>query len=370
MRQRHRIGFGIALAALAVTALATALNGNPQPAHAGITHLVSKTKTICVGRFLIDIPLEARFELIRPRMHGFDIATFAEPVSEFRTRLAHREAEIRAKPDRLGGNNNLELVREIKTDRGLIGKMFVHSRTVTEGTAGNGVEIERYRYEGVAVEALVHGEGVSIDLGSDNYFPDKSENLYRLVAQLAPNPGNRIPSEPGYCIDRAYVRDPSGDDLDEQITMFAKFPSHPDVDLMLLLAAGLEPDENGLLKRGAAAESRLSIWERFRVSRLRAAAREINGLAGEELVRRAVEQNGVRAYSFWWEVNGTNNDVQIPHLVFTMTTGKNRDGPVQTSMSETEALALWDKISSSIRLRSKAPAHTRPPLMRSNPEAQ
>lgn len=316
-----------------------------------VGRMTEKIKTVCVGRFLIDMPDEARVDLPRASVAGFDISAFDESTDEFHARLAQREAEIKSKPDRFGGNKNLELVREVITENGLTGKIFVHSRTVNEGTAGNGLEIEQYRYEGIAVEALVHGAGVSIDLGSDFYFPDRVEDLSRLVAQLVPNPQNKIPAEPGFCLDQAYIRDPLKADQGEQVTMFANLPSHPDIDFLLILAAGIDPDVDGLLKRGTASEDRLSMVEKLRVTRLRAERREIRGLSGEELVRRVVEENDAQVYTFRWEVNGTKDDVSTPHLVFSMTTGRSNDGPVPTSISEDAALGLWDKISSSIRVR-------------------
>ncbi len=257
-----------------------------------------------------------------------------------------------AKPDRLGGIKHLESVKEVRTASGLVGKIFVHSRAVNEGTAGNGLETEHYRYEGITVEALVHGDGVSIDLGSNFYFPDKLDDLHKLVTQLVPNPRNETPGEPGFRLDQAYIRDPLRADQGEQISMSAKLPSHPDFDFLLILAAGAKPDSDGLLKRGAASENRLSLAEKMRVTRLRAKPRSIGGLAGEELIRRVAENSDAQVYTFRWEVNGTEDDVFTPNLVFSMTTGKGNDGPVKTSMSEDAVLGLWDRISSSIRLRS------------------
>lgn len=349
-----RVLAGLVFAGLAATWAGGKVLGQQDQARSNINEvgrMSEKIKTVCVGRFLIDMPEEAQVELARARIHGFDISAFEESTEEFQSRLAQREEEIKSKPDRLGGNKNLELVKNVETETGLVGKIFVHSRSVNEGTAGNGLENESYRYEGVAVEAIVHGNGVSIDLSSEFYFPDRVDNLYRLVSQLVPNAGNTLPHEPGFCIDRAYFRDPLRPDQREQITMFASLPSHPDVDIMLILAAGARPDEDGLLKRGDAAEAELSLMERFRLTRLRAAQREIGGISGEELVRRGIEENDAQVYSFWWEVNGVQDDVFMPHLEFTMTTGKSSNGPVQTSMSEDAALELWDKISSSIRVR-------------------
>lgn len=320
-----------------------------------VARMTQKMKTVCVGRFLIDMPEEAQVELAQARIHGFNVAAFEESHEEFQKRLADREAQIKVKPDRLGGNRNLEATKEVATEMGVVGKIFVHSRTVTEGTAANGLELERYRYEGVAVEALVHAGGISIDLSAEDYYPDRINNLTKLVAQLVPNPDNKTPTEAGFCIGRAYFRDPLTADQGEQITMFAGLPSHPDVDFMLVLAAGLKPDEQGLLARSGEAENRLSLGERMRISKLRAAPREISGLPGEELVELFVEENDARVHSFWWEVNGTEDNVLVPHFVFKMNTGSSSDGPVPSSLSDGAAIGLWDKITSSIRLRTSAP---------------
>lgn len=144
-----------------------------------VTELTGKMKNVCAGRFLIDMPELAQIELTRANVNGFDIAAFAESKEEFRQRLATREAQISALPHRTGASGNLESAKVVNTRVGIEGKMFVHSRTVTEGTAANGLELERYRYESVAVEALLHGNGVSIDIVANEYFPDRTENLTR-----------------------------------------------------------------------------------------------------------------------------------------------------------------------------------------------
>jgi hypothetical protein len=94
--------------------------------------------------------------------------------------------------------------------------------------------------------------------------------------------------------------------------------------------------------------------EKMRISKLRAAPREISGLLGEELVERFVEENDARVHSFWWEVKGTEDDVLIPHVVLKMNTGTSQRGPVPSSLSDAAALGLWDRILSSIRLRPTA----------------
>ena len=322
---------------------------------AGVARMTQKMKTVCIGRFLIDLPEEAIVEFAGPRLHGLDIATFSETADEFQARLAEREAQIKAKPDRLGGNRNLEMAREVTTESGLTAKIFVHSRAVTEGTAANGLELERYRYEGVAVEALVHGRGVSVDMGSDYVFPDRAGNLAKLVNQLVPNLGNTVPKEPGFCIDHAYFRDPLKAEQREQIRMFARLPSNPDIEFAFILMAGTKPEEKGLLERNAESNGRLSPEEKARISKLRAERRTIGGIAGEEVAERLNEANNTIVYSFWWEANGAADSVMNPHISFTMDTGKGGKGPLSSSLSQGAAVGLWDKVSSSIRFHHAGP---------------
>lgn len=80
--------------------------------------MTQKMKTACVGRFLIDLPQDAQIELARPRIDGFEIAATEESYINFHDRMAEREAQIRATPDRHGGDGNLESVKEVKTANG------------------------------------------------------------------------------------------------------------------------------------------------------------------------------------------------------------------------------------------------------------
>jgi hypothetical protein len=326
-------------------------------AHNDVARMTKKMKTVCVGRLLIDMPEEAQIQLSGARVDGFNVAAFTESSEAFQERLAQREAQLRAKPDRLGGNRNLEVEKEVGSENGVAGKMFVHSRTVTEGTATSGLELERYRYEGVAVEALVHANGISIDLAADDYFPEKVSNLTRLVEKLAPVAEGELPAKSGFCVGHANFKNPITADQGEEIMMVARLPSHPDIKFLLVLAAGVKPPEHGLLERRYESKAGLPLSARWRFTELRAGAREINGLPGEELVTCVLEENDANVYGFWWEVNGTSDNVLIPHLMFRMDTGKGTDGPVPSSLSEEAALRLWDRVVSSIRVGHTTPSN-------------
>jgi hypothetical protein len=93
----------------------------------------------------------------------------------------------------------------------------------------------------------------------------------------------------------------------------------------------------------------------MRFTNLRAAPRTIGGLTGGELVERVLEENFAIVYGFEWEVNGTEDNVLVPDVTLKMATGRGQHGPVQSSLSQPAALSLWDKISSSLRVRPTAP---------------
>jgi hypothetical protein len=321
-----------------------------------VAGMTEKMKTVCAGRMLIDLPEEAQLEFYGTRIRGFDIDAFAESPTAFQARVAAREAEIRATPDRLGGSNNMESVREMTASSGLTGKMFMHGRYVTEGEEGYSQEtLRHFRYEDVALEAHLHADGISIDLTAKKYDPDRLENLPRLVSQLVPNPANRIPSEPGFCFDRAYIRDPLTAEQGERVTVAVKLPSRPDIGINFDTIAGTKPSAHGLLERSAASRARLPAVMNLRVTNLRAVPRTISGLAGDELIQRVIEANLAIVYGFQWEVNGEENNVLLPAISLMMATGRGEDEPVRSSLSEPAALALWDKIVSSIRVRPAAP---------------
>jgi hypothetical protein len=321
-----------------------------------VSQMTEKMKTVCVGRMLIDLPAEAEVELYGAWISGFDIDAFAETPEAFKERVAVREAEIRATPDRLGGNRNMESTTELRTADGLKGKLFVHGRYVTEGQESDGLTVSQFRYEGLALEAHVHAEGISIDLTAKKYDPDRAENLSRLVAQLVPNPANRMPAEPGFCLDRAYIRDPLKAEQGERITMAVKLPSRPDIGINFDTIAGTKPDPHGLLERNRASRERLAPLLSARVTDLRAARRTISGLSGDELVQRVIENNLAIVYGFHWEVIGTEDNVFVPDISLMMVTGRSDEEPVRSSLSEPAALALWDRIVSTVRVRSAAPA--------------
>jgi hypothetical protein len=320
-----------------------------------VAKLTGTTKTVCVGRFLIDLPADADVSLGRAFIGGFDIAAIAETETEFQRRIRARETEIRQTALNELGKENLEARPEL-TGPGLRGAAFVFGRW---GTSWMEKE-RRVQVDAVAVEGHVHHSAgdVSFNFTAKNYDPTRFGKLPILVSHLAERAAHEIPTKPGFCIDRGLVTAPPAAQQNESVTMFAGLPGHPDLAIVFSTRAGTRR-ERGLLARSAAALARQPYFVRAAFSTLAEGERTINGLAGEQVVMKVTEANLTNNFSFDWETAGREDDVHTPLLTLELQSGISpRAGgrPVQSSLSEAALTDLWNQISSSIRLRPSAGA--------------
>lgn len=312
-----------------------------------VAKMNEKMKTACVGRFVIDLPASSEVSLSRAFIQGFDITTVSESEEQFKARVAAHETEIGSIPNSLG-RKNLEYAKDVVMN-GLVGKMFMYGRWRTYRIEGG----QRRYSEGVALTGLVHGAGNSFIFTTKGYDPARASNLTKLISQLRLRGPDEIPTVPGFCIDKAIVLDPLLPEQRERVVLFAGLPGHPDLAIVFASMVGGAPAP-GLLARNEAAAASEPFFVRAAFTNLREGKRTINGLLGEELVMRVREPNFTTSFSFDWEMQGKAEDVLSPLLTLELQTGiKPYAGakPVQSSLSQQALLDLWDKISSTIRLR-------------------
>lgn len=317
-----------------------------------VAKMTEKMKTVCVGRFLIDLPASAEVSLGRAYVDGFDIEAEAETEESFRARVAAREAELNGTKNELG-RKNLELAQAISVN-GFAGKIFMSGRWHTYGFE-YGV---RKDSEFVELNGYVHKQGISVTFTSKDYIPQFAKNLPKLISQLRLLAPDEIPTAAGFCLGRAMLVDPLSAEQRERVAMFAGLPGHPDIAIAFSTMAGLKP-QRSLLARNAAAAAGDPFYIRAAFTTLREGVRTINGLSGEELAMRVRELNFTTNYTFDWEMAGTRNDVLAPLLTLELESGIRPQAgakPVQSSLSEPALAELWDKVASSIRVRRWQPA--------------
>lgn len=316
--------------------------------------MTENMKTVCVGRFLVDVPAEAEVSLSREMIDGFEIASSEEGETAFRERIARREAALAARGADHGddGEGGLVETRDLHIP-GVTGKVFVHGRS--RGYYFDAAR--RVDIESASVEAHAWLAGLSFTLSAKSTDGNLAGRAEALLARLQVRGADEIPSGPGFCAWRAVFAEPLPAHASEHVAMFVSMPGHPELALVLSSMPGGARDD-GLLARVAKTDADAGPDEMLRVTKLRTGKRSINGIAGEEALERVRELNFATTYGFLWEAAGVEGDVHRPFLTLELQSGQNPapgGKPLDASLHSDAMLALWDGVSSTIRLRRPEP---------------
>lgn len=313
-----------------------------------VAKMTDKMKTVCVGRFLVDLPVEAQVNIQSGFVGGFDIeSSDSETEEEFDARLNELESHVTAM-----GHEEAPLRLEaskVFAVHDARGKVVVYDRQRGETMEGSRL----VELEDASVTGIVRIQNLSVTANAKRRSLDVGPRLERTLRQVRPLNPDEIPPEKGFCINRAIVRDPFEHKGNESIIMFAGLPGHPDVNIVLSSMAGTDPAA-GLLERHERTMARQPLIMRLAFTNLRELPRTINGLTGEELVMQVREPNFTTGYSFQWEMVGQRDDLYAPLLLLELESGANPiagGSPVQSTLSEEAMFALWERIAGSIRVR-------------------
>jgi len=302
-----------------------------------------KMKPMCVGRFLIDIPADAEVSYRGAMISGWSIAAYDNETDEqFASRVEKKETQLAGEKNERG-MPNLESTHQVDKN-GVHGKIHVFGREWIRGLPNEPLS------ENIRIEAMIrvqkHSFNLTIKYSDDNDL----EKLAQLVTQFRSREENEIPTEAGYCFDGGFITEPITAKQTERTTMFVGLNGHPDVSIALNMIAGITTPRT-LLERDAAASIGDENRSRFHI--FRRGPRPWNGEPGEEVLERVHEFNGDYVHSFMWElIHNKTDSVFTPLMSFELSTGHGQPGTtVNSSLTDAEALALWDKMLSSLRVR-------------------
>lgn len=314
-------------------------------------HLTKDMKTVCVGRFLIDLPASASLTRRYESVSGVNIfSSNNETEEEFRHRLAATESEMSREMNR-DGQPSLESSEEIALDGGR-GKVMIYNRRRTKV-----LEDDDFVYsENVALRGMVRLADVSVTGEVEWLAPRYIESVVGIFERIRPLKAQAIPQESGFCLNHAIVLDPYDHDGVENAVLFAGIPGYPATNIVFSSMSGTKAAP-GLLARNARAASREPFFMRLAFSTLHEGQRSVNNLLGEELIMRIRESNWTTRYAFQWEMPGKQDDVYAPVLKLELESGTNPvtgGKPVNSSLSKAAMTYLWQRILSSIRIRPTA----------------
>lgn len=305
---------------------------------------MSDTKTYCVGRFLVDVPADAQIsgQAYEYKYGRIDSATSVETSQQFAQDMTRHETDLQA-----GKQKNKYTLSGVKSPAPDI-RIFELSRTLVTGPS---VGVEAYKWDDGHVFSIQRTGFILAD------YPDVLSTLQTdLLPKLRARSVDDIPLRPGFCIENGFVANDGKTAQYEDAGMSFKFARWPGVLVSVRTMTVTKLGEPTLLHRADGG----SIPDAFanlvsQIKTVRRGAREINGRQGEELLETVPTEGGYRLHQFRWEAQGTEISEPLkPTLIVEFESGmtnNNNGEPVRPKLTDDEAIAVFDAVAKSVRLR-------------------
>jgi hypothetical protein len=308
-----------------------------------------KMRTVCVGRFTIDLPEGAEVAFTPARIAGVNIKVqsgyteqqLQSEVKELEQALALKKNEY----------DRPSLEKKLVVDAiNFKSSLMYYGREKPVALMEYGKRVPGTE-EGISIAAFGMKDSVSYRFTGEHLASPRSENnVLKLVKNFEALTPSQIPTNPGFCIEKGMVREPLSADDNESVTMFATLKGHPDIVIRLDTSINMKRIEDSLLSRDSENETKREYASHFKS--LRKGQRTINAIPGEEVLDKVKDLNGTSAHAFMWEGPGKMKDVLAPTITLELETGKGRPGqPINSSLSDDEVLQLWERVSSSLKIR-------------------
>ncbi|MCR6479984.1 T6SS immunity protein Tli4 family protein [Variovorax sp. ZS18.2.2] len=316
-----------------------------------IQPLFEKTKTVCFGRFLIDVP--AATEIVWGSVSvPLGVVIAKGDASKLDQMVIRYETELKAAvrfPRTKGVNQYIET----------IGGPMKDQKTVVgyEGFDGSGLRIYSYLAMGpdlVQLDALPMEKNKARAIGT----------LNDMASRLRPRNEDEVPAEPGMCIEHAFLSDSPTDGPSKQdlIQIGFRLKEFPDVHLSIQLSPPTPAfGESNTFKYQMEKAKKQDPTSYFKQKYLReGSGRRIHEWSDgyEALTRTPDEASSKSHHAFIMDFQGVAGDALKPYADIQLSSGVSgsglgRDGAgsAKPSITDEEALAIWDKITSTIRVR-------------------
>ncbi|WP_146204344.1 T6SS immunity protein Tli4 family protein [Massilia glaciei] len=306
--------------------------------------LFEKKKTVCFGRFVMTIPATATV-VFGPAQAEYEINRYADAGGEVTQRLAEHLAIVEGKREFLHEEDIAKFPLFGKVVDGIL-----PGQKVAFGTS-NRVGYTMYSFIPIGKDLFVQH--------SNNVPPNADEILIfnRVASNLRLRSEDEIPAEPGICINGGFIP------LDfeyEKVTIGVRLKEFPDVHFSIaaLKNGDFLPVEDRLELRLIGAEAAAAhdglgaAYARIKIFRRQ--ARQVGAWKGFEFVaHKPAFGRDAEAHDFRFESLGASNDPLLPRLDVRLDSGvkKNKKASVKPSITDEEAIELWDRLLDSIRIR-------------------
>lgn len=300
----------------------------------------STPRTLCLGRFLVDVPKDVVITGQSSDYRGDSIRV---------TRRVSQEAFLRFITDKE------KMLKETahKTEPSLL----KHISKSGDGTSVTLVFWEapttRHVYE---TELYKWVKGYQF-LIKGNASQDKvalAVNLAnRTLSELQYRRDGEIPTVPGFCVDGGFFAGEPGFPHYESTFFNLHLKSHPDVRISIDTRTNGEKVGEGLLAR-VDGKPTPDIYKELdkKTKVLRRGKHPVGNIEAEELSEAIPAGETFLTHSLTWEARGKPRDIYAPTIVVDMNTGEGPSGGiVRPSVTDQQAMEIFDSIVNSIRLR-------------------
>lgn len=315
-----------------------------------LQEIFTKTKLVCFGRYALQVPQEAQL-IWGSVWFPADIDIIEGGRDAIERRVANDIAKLKWKDDTAeityNGKGPIDGSWQIRYYEGKTAKKYGLHFFNTYVNKGD----------------LTFILGSSVGKGNTEEFSVSREA--RRAESLRLRAPDEFPNEPGYCIEHAFMFDNLYKGQ-EMVSAGIYLPSFPDVTFSISsnkdAYGDYSPEEFEKTER-----AKLSLLARVKQAQedqgihypsrtvLREGKRVVQHWRGEEfLVRR---KDGV--HDFEWALVGTPRDVANPSefnvQMYTKVEHNTVGAAKMASLSDDEAVALWDKLLSGLKFRVKVP---------------
>ena len=340
MNRRH-LWLGVAaVAALSAWLWLRDVNPSTKDIQKMSTH-TEKMTTHCVGRFLIDVPQKAtmsegsyEFEIASLKTKTTSPLPQAELLRKLDAELTQRAAGLARPPTELGDKTKFHGRYQPSAS----------TRSIYFSDSGDKSKMDGY----VVTDGRIFE--LQTNTNDDNDVKELNDFLIELAPTLRARETAEIPATPGFCFGGGLTS--MNPKRGENVSWGWDLEGHPDVHFGLSIRTNGNEVKPGIVDREAEILKELGTLISG-VKTLRKQRLLVGGMKAQEWSR--VLTGEALVYNLQIDIPGGPNDNAAPSITLSLRVGgHNKDGYVAPSLSEGEALALWDAVVPTLRLRPGA----------------
>lgn len=343
----------------AATLLLTSCDLNPKewktPNMTALTprllQMFEKTRTVCFGRFMVDVPASTTIVWGRS-----DI-----PLGVHVYRDGLNEVKAMAQ----------EFIEELKSEKAIYLNDIPLLISIDNISQPEGKIVTGYEGFQALSELKINGyfrlnnDGVIVDARPLKERKDQVIlDITSIAQRLRQRAEHEVPAEAGNCIEYAFLPDKPGTEKErraELVSIGFRLKEFPDTHLSIAIRPSNPhySESNTLKWQLERLEKNLKAENpkhpRLNTKYFRRGTRQIhNWVEGFEALSRSPDQANIHGiHDFGMDFQGIPYDPLKPYADIRMQTGvaNNAAGATKPSLTDEEAIAVWDKITSTIRAR-------------------